>query len=499
MAARQDSDHLAWDRNDDTYDAAIAHIRETPVSKITEFAGRIYGKRVSLVNKVMAGGFNVLYPLQVEGSSTNVVLRVPLPNLSAFLTETKLGEAAIATYLAEQTQLPVPAVYHHGIDPDFGPFMILQDLQSQRDMSDVLGGPQEDPSERPILDRNIPADRLKMMYLKVARCVVQLAQPTFSRIGALVETRPNVYDVSERPMTLNMNNMVQMSNIPRSVFPPKHKTYATADEWYVQLAEMQIATLLFQHNDIVKSEDDCRTKYVARQLFRRLAKQGRLSAFGFAEDTWSAPSQRATLPMPSGTGSFRLWGEDFRPANILVDEEANEKILGVIDWEFAYVGPTQFALDPPWWLLLEAPEKWEDDLEDWSGQYDERLGTWLTAMGEAEDELGGLGPEAPSLSAYMRESWETGRFWLNYAARKSWAFDAIYWTYLDERFFGERTAKDDILKEDLWKTRVHLLTHEEKQAMEPLVQIKMEESKHRVLVEWDPAEARQRLSSFLFD
>ncbi|KAK8093765.1 hypothetical protein PG997_000450 [Apiospora hydei] len=475
MAARQDSDHLAWDRNDDTYDTAIAHIQETSISRITNFAGKIYGKPVSLVNKVTAGGFNVLYPLRAEGSSTSVILRMPLPNLYAFPTETKLAETATTTYLVEQTQLPVPSVYHHGIDPKFGSFMILQDLQSQRDMSDALGGPQEDPSERPILDPEIPVDRLRTLYLKLARCVVQLAHPTFPRIGALSETRPRVYDVSERPITLNMNNMVQMSNIPRSIFPPKGTTYATADEWYVQLAEMQLATLLFQHNDIVSSEDDCRTKYVARQLFRRLAKQGRLSSFGFAEDTWSARSQcagtRATLPMPSGSGSFRLWGEDFRPANILVNEEADEEILGVIDWEFAYVAPTQFALDPPWWLLLEAPEKWEDGLEDWSGHYDNRLGTWLAAMEEAE--------EAKD--------------------EKSWAFDAIYWTYLDEQFFGERTAEDDVSEEELWKTRVHLLTQEEREAMEPLVHIKMEESKHRVLVEWDPAEARQRLHSFLFE
>ena len=101
------------------------------------------------------------------------------------------------------------------------------------------------------------------------------------------------------------------------------------------------------------------------------------------------------------------------------------------------------------------------------------------------------------LSAYMRESWETGRFWLNYAARKSWAFDTIYWKCLDERFFGERG--EDVPTEELWKARVHLLSEEERAAMEPLVQTKMEESEKRVLVEWDDAKARQRLSSLLFD
>lgn len=54
---------------------------------------------------------------------------------------------------------------------------------------------------------------------------------------------------------------------------------------------MQIAILIFQHNDMVSSEDDCRNKYVARQLFRRLAKQGRLSSFGFAEDSCHQTAQ----------------------------------------------------------------------------------------------------------------------------------------------------------------------------------------------------------------
>lgn len=35
--------------------------------------------------------------------------------------------------------------------------------------------------------------------------------------------------------------------------------------------------------------------------------------------------------------------------------------------------------------------------------------------------------------------------------------------------------------------------------MESMVQMKMEESKNRILVEWDAAEVEERLSKFLFD
>lgn len=457
MAARQDSDNLAWDRSDELWEDALRQVRlSSQCRKVESLAERKTGKPATLVPPLIIGGFNVLYPIQLEGSPAPVLVRLPCPNQAVFPEEKTFAEAATATYIAQRTRVPVPKVLHHGVDPDIGPFMIIQDLGSRRGMGHALQGPRDDPNETAVLDPEISESRLKALYVKMARCVLQLAQPTFPRIGALAEAGPDSYCVTGRPITLNMSNMVQLSNIPRPIFPPEGTTYQTADAWYVALAEMQIATLLFQHNDMVSSEDDCRTKYVARQLFRRLAKQGRLATFGFAEDDWSARSQHAlaALPMPDGSGCFRLWADDFRPANILVD--GDDEIIGAIDWEFAYVGPTQFVLDAPWWLLLDVPEMWDDGIEDWARVYERRLKTWLSAMEEAEQDIS---PSCLPLSAYMRESWETGRFWLDYAARKSWAFDTIYWKYLDERFFGERER--DILKEDLWRTRVHLLSEEE--------------------------------------
>ncbi|KND87592.1 hypothetical protein TOPH_07774 [Tolypocladium ophioglossoides CBS 100239] len=63
----------------------------------------------------------------------------------------------------------------------------------------------------------------------------------------------------------------------------------------------------------------------------------------------------------------------------------------------------------------------------------------------------------------MEQSWATGRFFLSYAARKSWESDAAYWNYLDERFFGDRES--GVARHDLWRTRLHLLTDEERAAI----------------------------------
>ncbi|KAH7363556.1 hypothetical protein B0T11DRAFT_282791 [Plectosphaerella cucumerina] len=298
-----------------------------------------------------------------------------------------------------------------------------------------------------------------------------------------------------------MSSMTQLARVPPAIFPAKGETFATADEWYLELSHMHLAQLLFQHNDLTSSEDDCRNKYVARQLFRRLAKQGRLSTFGFAQDNWSAAATltRPKISAPDVSAAFRLWCDDLRPANVLIgdsDPDGEVDVAAVIDWEFTYAAPTQFVLDPPWWLLLETPEMWRPSgVDEWNKTYGPQLEMWLRAVEEQEE--GATFLDGVPLSAHMRESWVTGRFWLNYAARKSWAFDAVFWNFLDERFFGARDS--GVPDEELWKTRLELLSREEQQAMEPFVRRKMEESKDRNLVEWEPAEARRRLSELLFE
>ncbi len=503
MSARQDSDDVAWERSDEVWEEDMRRARRHSVCcKIEAFASKSFGSAATIVPPLVLGGFNAIYPIRIEDCSDPVIVRCPLPHQALFPEEKTLSEAATAMFLIQHTQTPIPKLLNYGVDTEIGPFLVMQDLKSRRSLCDVLAAPRESLDDTPVLRADIPESKLKDVYRELGSFLLQIAQFTFPRIGSLLETSPGVFDVLTRPTTLNMQALVHQSNIPLSILPAKHTTYPTTNTWYTALADLHLATLLFQHNDIVTSADDCRTKYIARQLFRRLAKQGRLSTFGFADDDWSAQAQSktltATLPAPpnSGPNAFRLWADDFRPANILVADDASDAILGALDWEFAYAAPAQFVLDPPWWLLLQVPELWQEGLEDWAGVYDSRIRTWLAAVEEAERGMA-PGEGAFLLSGYMRQSWETGRFWVDYAARKSYAFDAIYWRYLDERFFGERG--EGVSREELWKTRVGLLSEEERGGMERMVLIKMEEAKERVLMEWGDEEARERLASFLFD
>lgn len=65
-------------------------------------------------------------------------------------------------------------------------------------------------------------------------------------------------------------------------------------------------------------------------------------------------------------------------------------------------------------------------------------------------EASSLSTEEPRLSARMRDSWDTGHFWFNYAAKRSMDIDVVYWGMLhkdhsdwgmlDEKTRGEMEA-----------------------------------------------------------
>lgn len=449
----------------------------------------------------MCGGYNVIYGLLSTNSPHEYLLRVPHAGV-VFPDEKTAAECVVAQFLQDKTSIPVATVLHYGLsrqNPAIGPYIIMEHVKHFWTMSARLNKRYKEPGARHVLDTDTSRHKLIVLDVQMARYLLQILSHRFPRIGTLARSGPNTYVVQSRPLTMDMQQIVELSNIPKSALPAKDKIYATADEWYVACSKINTAPLLFQQNNLCFSADDFRNKYIARVIFHRLAKEGKLSQFGFEEDAWSAQSRkfcaqsRSLCPAPSGSGDFVLWCDDLRPDNVLLSQAGD--IAGIIDWEYAYVAPTQFSLDPPWWLCLDNPHNYDEGgLEHFTEIYDIRVKMWLEAVEEVERELepGSLRlPHGVGLSRYMRESWETGRFWLSYATRRTWAFDEIYWKYLDERFFGKRPS--GISRSQLWTTRLHLLTGREREVMEPFVQRRMEETRARKLVDhWDPREVQRR-------
>ncbi|KAI5459508.1 hypothetical protein BGZ63DRAFT_416070 [Mariannaea sp. PMI_226] len=104
-------------------------------------------------------------------------------------------------------------------------------------------------------------------------------------------------------------------------------------------------------------------------------------------------------------GPFIPFCDDLQPSNMLIDLKTLQ-IIVIFDFEFINAMPAQFTYDPPWWLLLSGPEALE------------LVEGGLVPMGKQLTK--------PYLSIWMCNSWRSGRFWFDYAARKSFELDAIY-------------------------------------------------------------------------
>lgn len=404
----------------------------------------------------------------------------------AFPEEKIRYEVATMRFVAANTSIPVPKVYHYGTAAEnpsgLGPFIIMEYIDHHQNMSRELLDPLRPAHEPPVLNPDIKEDKLEYLYSQMANILLQLSSLKFPRIGSLVEGNKQETSsvfVRGRPITTNLNDILIHTGTPKSIIPSD--ACDSANDWYKTLAYMHAAQLAFQHNDAIEDEDDARDKYVARHLFRRLANEGDLApALHDAQD------------------GFILFSEDFRPANVLLDK--NLRIVGVIDWEFAYAAPAQFSYDPPWWLLLEEPESWRGGYRDWMEAYEPRLQTFLRVLEVEERNMADQSVEQKMsnvsltnkvlLSQRMRESWEKKHWLINYAARKSWAFDFIWWKFLDETFFGPNSHQDHLV-------RLELLTDAQKESMEEFVATKIEESKERKVVRWTNEDATARLVKLL--
>lgn len=260
--------------------------------------------------------------------------------------------------------------------------------------------------------------------------------------------------------------------MPTGILPDK--TYDTTKEWYGALTGMHMAQLALQYNDAAEDDGDVRDKYVARKLFRRVIGENKV--FPDRDDA---------------SGGFKLFSQGLRPANILLDE--NLRVVGVIDWEFAYAAPAVFTFDPPWWLLLLEPESWPGGYREWIKAYEPRLNTFLHVLEVQEGKMGlcssGAAAAEP-LSESMRKSWEARDWMVNYGVSDSWAFDFIWWKFLDERYFGPNEAQDS-------RARIHLLSESQKAGMSELVATKAGEWANRRIFEWDEASAVARVGSLL--
>ncbi|KAJ9376737.1 hypothetical protein DTO063F5_8639 [Paecilomyces variotii] len=468
MQPRLRYDDVAWEKSEAVADAWLRHFLNPDV---LETVGRFLLRHHGLGDAVEfsfleKGAYNISFQMKYKNANT-AIIRFPQPGATMFPEEKVRNEVATMRYIYDQTSIPVPFVHHWGSKKEspleLGPFIIMEYIEHDTNLYDALNTPGCPKEDRGILDPDVSKAKSEALYREVASILLQLSRLSLPQIGSLDQIDDFTWKVTHRPLSMPMNTLIQLGSLPQSKLPST--TFNTTSSYFKALAELHIAHFTNQRNDAIDSTEDCRRKLVARYLFRKLAREHRLT------------EQLASFDK----GPFKLWCDDFRPANILMNEL---KIVGVVDWEFTYAAPVEFSFAPPWWLLIEKPEYWPRGLDDWCSEYERRLQTFLGAIRSQEDkeiEQGWL-KSTQRLSGPMQDSWESGDFWIAYAARNNFAFDLIYWHKIDQRFFGA-TSSSSI--DDVWKQRLDLLGPEERADIERLVAIKLEEMNTRPLA-WDP-------------
>ncbi|KAK2784635.1 hypothetical protein FQN53_008353 [Emmonsiellopsis sp. PD_33] len=189
-------------------------------------------------------------------------------------------------------------------------------------LSDILKKPTVNSEEKEILNPNVDDTTLNIGYCQVANFMLQLYNFNFTRIGAISEVieGANTWAVTGRPLTYNMNKLAISTGYPINWFPTGR--FASGNKYSKSLADQHLVHLHTQCNLATDSED-ARKWYIACHLFRQLAARNCIN----------------------DNGPFKLFCDDLRPVNILVNSETLQ-IAAALDLEFTNAMPAQFASDP---------------------------------------------------------------------------------------------------------------------------------------------------------
>ncbi|GKZ29534.1 hypothetical protein AbraIFM66950_005371 [Aspergillus brasiliensis] len=381
---------------------------------ICELANKYRNRDDCLLRSMHSGSFNFSLRLHWDDGGDDWLIRFPLPGKSMFPEKKIRGEAMLMEYLAGNTTIPVPRVIASGTAEEnptgLGPYIIMTWVEG-RQMSDVL---RRSGSSNNVetLDPDIDKETLKTLYEQMAQVLLELWKLDLDRIGSLdYDHMTGKLQVNNRPLTLAMNELVRTCGLTD---PTSRRTYNSLADYIVSLLELQSKHLQQQRNSIYDATD-CREKYACRHLMKA-------SALNF-------------LSPEDNYGPFKLFCDDLCPGNVLVNDAL--QIVWIIDWEFCYAAPVQFAGSIPWWLLLERPHRiiCKSGVNAFYDEFLPKAELFLQCM-EAKESEQGISPSDSNLSARMRRSIQDRSAWFNMACRMVPSVDMIYWDLLDEYCWG---------------------------------------------------------------
>ncbi|KAG9249385.1 uncharacterized protein F5Z01DRAFT_631806 [Emericellopsis atlantica] len=366
------------------------------------------------------GSFNISIAVQNGETGERALIRFPIPGkvYKSWLEQKVKNEVMVLKYISRHTDIPIPQVHHWGLTEEspchMGPF-IIEEFMEGEDLGELLRKPSDINEDLLVLNPGINNAKLDFVYEQIAGFQLQLSRLEFPRIGAIsMDSETGEGKVTGPPLTYDMNEVVGFAGFPAESYTAT-EPFSRAGDYFSDRARcMQVN--LETHRNIGFDDDNITwSRCVARHCFAKL-----VPVYGNIDEA----------------GPFRLFCDDMRPSNMLADPKTM-RITALLDLEFTNAMPAQYAYDLPSWLILRDPAIMiSDSKQEFVDAFEPRKDQFIRAMERAEAKF----PPAegqPTLSARIRESWDSGRFWFNLAARSSFDVDEVYWKCLHKEGRGE--------------------------------------------------------------
>lgn len=115
-------------------------------------------------------------------------------------------------------------------------------------------------------------------------------------------------------------------------------------------------------------------------------------------------------------GPFKLVCDDLGLANLIVKNDNDLTVVGVIDLEWSYIGSAQLFASAPWWLLQDRPinPEWDHDSDQApaiAARYFRYLDIYKRVL--QEEEAKRPGHESKEVSKLVKWSEDSGAMWFH--------------------------------------------------------------------------------------
>ncbi|KAL4742306.1 hypothetical protein BDV11DRAFT_202807 [Aspergillus similis] len=287
-------------------------------------------------------------------------------------------EVTALKLIHNRTTVPVPKVQAWGPAATnllgLGPF-IMMDFIDGVSLSDILRDPNTERPSR-VMREDISDSDVERIYRQLANFLLQLFRLDFDQIGSLPSPQTEARSPAPpRPLTFKAHSILQNGGV--DTFGDRAQEFATTKEYFQYVVTQDWEQLVRQPNSTV-GPFDAKNKYMSFKVLN-----------GLIPDLVHAKYDRCKDDLT---------------------------VIGVVDFEWSYIGPAQLFGSAPWWLLQDRPvnSAWDctdDKPPKIASRYFKCLEVFIRVLEEEEAKM----PEhmEKELSSLVKWSQASGAMWLH--------------------------------------------------------------------------------------